>query len=197
MRQGLFCLLLVPLLFGCTSIPLGSISKLSALRPDTAALEEYQVAVRVPEDYRLYGDGATIKVRVESSALEQDKALDLVLIPSTAELTTFLLKREKRGYRIVMFEVDAKDTAEIQKFRAEILSIFEEYPGQNTFTTTAWAKGCLVQGANPFQDLHMALYLRPKPDEGFFTLFKGTKIGTIKEAADGTVCTDQDEANLL
>lgn len=198
MRQGLFYLLLASVLVGCTSIPISSFSKLSGLRPDTAMLEEFQVAVRAPEDYRLYRDGATLTSTIESPLYPEPRSIELRLIPSTAPFTPFLEEQQKRGYRIVVFEVDPEDAAAINAFREEVVEMIDKTPpGESSFTTNAWAKGCLTQGANPFQDLRLALYLRPEPNEDFFTLFKGTKIGTISEGAAGAVCTEEDEPNLL
>lgn len=204
MRQGLFCLLLASVLFGCTSIPLSSIPKLSSLNPRTADLENFQVAVRTSEENRLYRNGATLEGEIIHPLFDEPRMIDLQLIPSTAPLTPFLEKRQKRGYRVVVFEVDPADAARINGFRQELTRAFDKAPGEGQFSITAFAKGCLAQNTNPFKDLYTAIYIRPDPSDEFFTLFKNTKVGRLDRRPvreDGSVedgiCTDEDEPDLL
>jgi|GEM_PF-427669 len=199
MRQVIFAGMCVLGLAACTSIPLTSIPKLSALNPETMALEKVQLAVRVQEDFRLYRDGAEISMGAEGPLLETPRELELELVPSSEPLTPYLQKQERRGYRIAMFEVNPEDAEDIAKFREELLALKarSEGAGENDFSIAARARGCLAQGANPFQDLRMKLYLRSDANKEFFTLFKEQRLEIGGDGKGISNCKDEDEPNLL
>ena len=202
MRQVIFGMLFGVVLGGCASIPLTSMPKLAGLKPETMALEKVQLAVRVQEDFQLYRDGAKLSVGASGETLEVPMTLALELVPSTGELTPYLQGQARRGYRIAMFEVDPEDADDIRAFREAILALKTRSAGQgkHALTISATANGCVAGGANPFQDLRMKLYLRTDEADEFFTLFKEQKL-RMGLRADGTggltVCTEEDEPNLL
>ena len=184
----------------CTNIPLTSIPKLSALKPETMALDHVQLAVRVQEDFRPYRDVAKLRMSVSGPSLELDKSLELQLLPVADDLTPYLQGQERRGYRIAMFSVDPDEVEDINLFRDELLALKAREEGKNALSIGAWAKGCLAQDANPFQTLRMKLYLRAGQDEDFFTLFKEQKLAVSTSEGEGhgiSRCTAEDQPNLL
>ena len=126
----------------------------------------------------------------------------LELLPSLEELTPYLQREERQGYRIAIFEVNPDDAENIKVFREELLALKarSEGKGKNGFSIAARAHGCLADGSNPFQDLRMKLYLRSDSDEEFFTLFKEQRIevGKSDNGRRGiSYCNEEDTANLL
>lgn len=200
MRQVIIVGLCALGLSACTSIPLTSIPKLSALKPETMALEKVELAVRVQEDFQLYRDGAELRLGADGQTLDEPKELALQLVPSEGQLTPYLQREERRGYRIAMFEVNPDDAQDVEAFRQELLALKARGTGKNSLSIAAKARGCLANGSNPFQDLRMKLYLRTETNDEFFTLFKEQKLsfGSTENGGGGmTYCTDEDRPNLL
>ena len=61
MRQVLGSLIGAAVLSACTHVPLSSIPKLAQIDPETTDLSQVELAVRVPQDFRLHRDGASIR----------------------------------------------------------------------------------------------------------------------------------------
>ena len=202
MRQVIYAGLCALGVSACTSIPLTSIPKLAALEPETMALEKVELAVRVQEDFQLYRDGAQLRLGANGPVLEEPKELMLELVPSLEDLTPYLQREERRGYRIAMFEVNPDDAENIRAFREELLALKarSEGKGKNDLSIAARAHGCLADGSNPFQDLRMKLYLRTGAEKEFFTLFKEQKL-KVGASGDGqkgiSYCDEEDTPNLL
>lgn len=200
MRQGLLYLLVASLLFGCTSIPLSSISKLSSLDPATADFIQMEVAVRVEDDYLLYKDGTLLILTLLTDAQEpevEDVRHKLVLQPIEDGLTTKLEGERKKGFYLARFRVNPNDEETVQSFREEVVRRRAAYPNQNSFNITAGVNGCFKEGANPFRDQRYSVYLRRSAGEDYFTLFRETKLPNKNGDGDFDYCETGADARPL
>ncbi|MEO9970124.1 MAG: hypothetical protein ABJG15_09935 [Hyphomonadaceae bacterium] len=161
-------------LVGCASIPLTTLPKVAGLRPDTAEFMQFEMAVRMPEAFRLYEDSAWLTLEIvseEATGLAPEK-LELMLVPVDGEPSGYLSRQERSGSRIVRMRVDPEAAEQAEAFRAEAIRRKRDYPKQNALNLGARTGGCLSEGANPFQSLKIKTYLRRSSAEDFFVLFK-------------------------
>jgi hypothetical protein len=168
----------------CTSVPLTSLPKLAAMSPETMDASLMEVAVRVPEAYGLPDGSAmlTISVWRDDGTDERHERFDLVAVEGAP--SAFLERQEKSGFTIHRLHIDPADAPRMQAFRAYALGL-KDMPGQKSLSLSATARPCLAAGANPFRDPRVAIYLRLKPDEDYFTLIKERKVSL--QTPDGEI----------
>lgn len=174
----------VTILFtGCTSIPITSYPKLASLDPETLDLKDIEIAVRMQDDFGIQKDGVVLFVALvheETGDIIQEQ---FILTQHSKSLTPFLQKKQKRGYTIHRFRMNAATSEAAIRHRARILSARDAEPGkQHKGTFSANAKLCQNPTGNPFKDPRMTLFLRTAPDEAFFTMIKETKAPLPRDA---------------
>jgi hypothetical protein len=160
---------LVGLVAACSSVPLTSLPKLAAISPfslDPAALE---VAVRIPEDFRLPDAGVTLDFQVTREGSSELIEEQFVLDPVPGPLSAGLEDKVRKGTRIYRYRIAPADHARMTAFRETLVALKAE-PGRKKLDMKANAKPCLVPGANPFQKAKVTVFLRTAPDQDFFTL---------------------------
>lgn len=203
MRQILWSYLPFVLLVGCTSIPLTSIPKLAALKPETMELGQLELAVRVQEDFRLYKDGTKLEI-ILTPEEENAEIIELYLVPSDEPLTPYLLRQAGKRFQMIRFALNPEDVPRITAYREKALAIrtrleADDRGGEGGFSIAS--SGCLAKGANPFQDLRMKFFIRTRPDEEFYPPLKEFKI-SLRETGDKTsykvgYCVDDDVGRLI
>jgi hypothetical protein len=171
---------LLGLAAACSSVPLTSLPKLAAISPfslDPAAME---VAVRIPEDFRLPAESVVLDFQVtrEGSSEQIDEVF--VLDPVPGPLTAGLDKKARKGTRIYRYRIAPADHARMTAFRETLVKLKAE-PGRKKLEMKANAKPCLVSGANPFQKAKVSVFLRTSPDEDFFTLLDDAGVPVVDQ----------------
>lgn len=196
MRQVLYAALFILGAAACSSIPLTSIPKVAGVRPDTAYFLQYEMAVRIPEEFRLYRDGVkfTLDITSKEETRLDPKRLELVMVRVDEPLTDFLRRQTRQGYQIIRMRVDPDANEEVEGFRAEAIRRKREYPRQNALSVGVSTSGCLREGANPFGSLRVKTYMRRDSVEDFFVLFKEQKLSFGDDTEDIGYCESGDDA---
>ena len=202
MRQVISALLGMTVLAACTNVPITSIPKLASIDPATTDFSQVEVAVRVPEDFRLHRDGAKIDVVLTPEG-EDPQSLNLELQYSEAPLTPFLMRQEGRGSKIMRFEIDPEDAQRASDYRDQVIATQARLKAVGRGGSASFsigATGCLTPGANPFQDLKLKYFMRTKPDEEFYPPLKEIQIRASDlrgEAETGLSFCDADDMPRL
>jgi hypothetical protein len=203
MRQVLGSLIGVAILSACTHVPITSIPKLANIDPETTDLSQVELAVRVPQDFRLHRDGASIEVVLTPEG-ESPETLKLTLEHSEAPLTPFLIRQQGQRFKILRFELDPADAKRATDYRARVIETKERLKAEGRGGSASFSlgsTGCLAQGANPFQDLRMKFFMRTKPDEEFYPPIKEIRISPedLREEGDTGIsfCDEEDMPRLI
>lgn len=203
MRQAICSFLGLAILPACTHVPLTSIPKLASIDPATTDFSKVELAVRVPEDFRLHRDGATIKAVLTPEGETPDE-LNLSLDHSSEPLTPFLERQQGSKFKILRFEIDPADAQRASEFRDRVIATkdrlqAEERGGSASFNVGS--TGCLAQDANPFQDLRMKFFIRTTPDERFYPPINEIRISPEDLRKDGdtgiSFCDEDDVPRLI
>ena len=203
MRQVICTLLAIAASTACVNVPLTSIPKLASIDPATTDFSQVELAVRVPEDFRLHRDGATIDVVLTPEG-ETPQSLNLQLQHSTEPLTPFLKQQAGSKFEITRFEISEEDAAQAADYRTQVIATQERLKAVGRGGSASFSlgsTGCLTPGANPFQDLRMKFFMRTKPDEEFYPPIKELQIRSSDLRGDGeggiSFCDEEDLARLV
>lgn len=203
MRQVLGSLIGVAVLSACTHVPLSSIPKLAQIDPETTDLSQVELAVRVPQDFRLHRDGASINVALIPEG-GTPETLALQLEHSTAPLTPFLERQQGSKFKILRFELDPEEAKRATDYRTHVIALKEQLRAEGRGGSASFSvgsTGCLSPGANPFQDLRMKFFMRTKPDEEFYPPIKEIRISPEDMRKEGdtgiSFCDEEDLPRLI
>jgi len=191
-RLHIICLaLMAGALAACTSIPVTNIPKLMALDPDTMDIGTVEMAVRVPDDWRVREEGVALKMSLKNKVTGEMIKEEFVLDKSDQPLTPVLQSKRKKDHLVQRFEMSEETAARANAFRAQMIAMREKNPGKNEASISAHARMCLTPGANPFQNFRFTTYVRTDPSKDFFTLFKEQKIPIERVGGEVKYCGDE------
>lgn len=171
-------------LTGCLSVPITSVPKLLALKPETMDISGMEVAVRVQDDFVIDEDGVILRFVAPISNSDETLKKTISLTPIEAALTPYLQKQTRRGFQIKRFRVNPDDVPLFVDYRNQVLEERALGIGNKKGSFFAAAKGCLKQSANPFVDIKMTLYLKTDKEKKYFKLFREQKLAITRKRDD-------------
>ncbi len=164
------------LLVSCASVPLMSLPKLARLDPETIDISQVELAIRVNDDYRILKDSAKIGM-LFSNDLSGDSFKETLILPEhVAPLTKYLIKQKKPGFVLYRYKLDEHSSDAAEKYRANILKFKARNKGDNSMEISASAGFCAAGAANIDADVLLKFYIKTKPKQEFYTLFKQRKM---------------------
>lgn len=162
---------------GCTSVPITSYPKLASLDPETMALEDIELAVRMQDDFGITEDSAILSVSLVHEKTGETLQRQFILEENPEPLTPVLKRKLKSGYVIRRFRMSEETAQEATEYRALVVAERDAEAGdQHEGTFSASVGFCMEPGGNPFLDPRMTLFLKTVPDRSFFTMIKETKM---------------------
>ncbi|MEL8056666.1 MAG: hypothetical protein AAGK66_10955 [Pseudomonadota bacterium] len=162
---------------GCTSVPITSYPKLAAMDPETMALENLELAVRMQDDFGVIKDSAVISVSLVHEETGETLQRDFILDENPEALTPVLERNLKSGYVIRRFKMSEETAQDATEYRALVVAERDAETGdQHEGTFSARVGFCIEPGGNPFLDPRMTLFLKTAPEQSFFTMIKETKM---------------------
>ncbi len=178
-------------LAACTTIPLTSIPKLSALNPRTFDFSKAKVAVRIQEGFKVEDGDVRLTVDLFDGAKQTHTTETFEMLVEDMPQSDFLKKESRHGMDIYGFSFKESDMARVLAFRDAFSAIAEQEGstnerGQNSFSLNVNSQGCLEKGENPFQKMKVKIYLKPALDEDYFTFVKEQKID-LAELNEGKI----------
>jgi len=109
-------------LFGCASVPLGSVVPLLRLDLATTRIEALRVAVRLPEAVRPRPGGVVLDVVLNRQGLPELKQAYLLVETEGAADLAGLVGQQRPGFRLTAYRLGAED---LERFRAVQVALAE------------------------------------------------------------------------
>lgn len=156
----------------CSSVPLASLPKLAAVKPETMDMSQMELAVRVPEGVGIRDNSAKLDILLKSKASGETLSYAMELHQPNKELTSYLKRQERKGYKVYRYKMTEEQLAKAEAFRIKALDLKARSEGtKNEMTLNASAGFCrLAEGAT--NSIDMTFYIRTKSNKDFFKLFK-------------------------
>lgn len=187
--KPIFAILIIGgMLQACSSVPLSSLPKLRGLKAETMDMSQLEMAVRLQENMGIAKDGAVLTMDIRNHVSGERLSQEMILQAPNPELTKYLLKQQKPGYRIYRFKLTGDQLAEAQTFRTKALDLDARATGQkNNGTFEANAQLCSHVEGTVFDQAKMTFYIRTKSDKEFFMLFKEQTMALRDKAGEAVV----------
>ena len=116
---SLYAALVVGMLAGCSSLPVGSILPLSRIDIESTALPELRVAVRLPTGLRPQRDGVTLDAVLRIDGQPERRTSFLLVETHGAGDTAGLAREQRPGFTIFAYKLSAEDTGRFDALRQE------------------------------------------------------------------------------
>ena len=114
---------------GCTSVPITSYPKLAAMDPETMALENLELAVRMQDDFGVIKDSAVISVSLVHEETGETLQRDFILDENPEALTPVLERNLKSGYVIRRFKMSEETAQDATEYRALVVAERDDETG--------------------------------------------------------------------
>jgi len=142
----------------CSSVPLTSLPKLAAVKPETMDMSQLELAVRVPAPIGIPDDSAKLDITLKSAVTGETLFQELTLGQPNPELTTYLEKQEKRGYKIYRYKMNAAQVAQAETFRKAVEELRSRSKGAKNQMTLNASTGFCLAGAGELDSIDMTFY---------------------------------------
>ena len=181
------CVLQVFVLVGCASIPIMSLPKLMSLDLETVDMSQVELAVRVQDTVGIQEKSAQIKIDLEQDNTGEKQTHVLILETPDENLTPFLRRQQKQGYKVHRFKMTQEQAAAADLFRQKALTLKARNKNKNTMTVSARVYFCQYRNLPSYDDISMTFYVRTKSQKDFFTLFKEQKIEMDQDSKNNRI----------
>ena len=159
-------------LTGCASIPLMSLPKLMALDMETLDIEKVELAVRLDDSLGISKGSAQLSIKVENEKTKAILAHRLILDVRDEDLTPFLKRKAKPGYKIHRFKLTPEQAEAAQSFRTEALALRDKSGKDLKSELSASVGFCQAKKGTEYEGASLTFYVRTNPNKDFYTLFK-------------------------
>lgn len=180
--HSLIFLCLPAILTACASVPLMSLPKLMALDLETLDIDKIELAVRLDDTLGIRQNGSQLFIEVENEKTNTALQHSLILNVREENLTPFLKRKAKPGYKIHRFKLTSEQASKAEKFRKDALTLRDKSGKDLKTQLTAAAQFCQVEKGTEFEGAALTFYVRTNPKKDFYTLFKEQNIRVSSEA---------------
>lgn len=159
-------------LTACASIPIMSLPKLLSFSLESVDMSEIELAVRLEDNVGIQKGSALVQVDLELAKTGQKLNHGLTLEKLDSNLTPFLQRQNKPGYKIHRFKMTADQADTAQLFREKALAMKVNSKDKIEMSFRARVGFCHFRELPEYEAVSMTFYIKTNPEKDFFTLFK-------------------------
>lgn len=176
-------------LTACSSVPIMSLPKLAGFSPETADFANFELAVRVQDDFGVKSGSAKFQIAIANADKGELLNETLVMQEDPRALTPTLKGKLKPGFQIVRYRVGDETASRAEDIRTQVLTLKEVDPEGNQGSLSASANICRQVDGNPLISPLMTIFVRLDPEDDFFTLIKETRLPLdMSSSEDAILC---------
>lgn len=169
-------------LIGCASVPLTSLPKLMSLSIETIDPEALELAVMVPDTVGITPGTAKFSIMMTDKDTGRELNTHQVVDMPVSTLDPVLQKKRKSGQVVHRFKLSDAAVADLRAYRADAIAMREQ-ASDTDGSFSASVGFCRQEGIAFPKDVPMVFYIRTKPGQSFFKLFKTQTLNTEEIAA--------------
>jgi len=152
---------LAAILSACSSVPLTSLPKLRGLKAETVDMSQLELAIRLQDNMGIAKDGAVLGMIIQNTESGERLSKQMILQDPNPELTPYLRRQQKPGYRVYRFKLTGEQLAAAQAFRQQALDFQARTSEDKTKGTfDASARFCSHAEGTAFEQATMTFYVR-------------------------------------
>lgn len=174
--------LMAAALSGCASIPLTSLPKLMSLNIETIDPDALELAVMVPDTVGIKPGSAQLKIKITNKDTGQELNTEQVVDMPVSSVDPVLQRKLKSGQAVHRFKLSETAAAELKTYREDAL-IMRAEASDTTGSFGASIGFCRLKDTDFPEKVPMVFYVRTKPGQSFFKLFKTQTMKTDDIAA--------------
>jgi hypothetical protein len=180
--RRVFIIVSAAILVGCASVPLTSIPKLMSLSIETIDPEALELAVLVPDTVGIQPGTARFSIKMTDKDTGRTLNTSQVVDMPVSELDPGLQRKIKPGQTVRRFKLSEDAAADLRAYREEAIAMREQ-ASDTDGSFSASVGFCRIDGTMFPEQVPLVFYVRTKPGQNFFKLFKTQTMNTEEIAA--------------